>query len=162
VERAVAPRAETLALWRVVPPGLDCGGMGRALRVARDSNRSEATMSTKEVASGFAELCRAGKFEEAGHKYWSDDVISIEPMTGDMARVQGRKAVEDKGKWWADNHDVHGVKVEGPFVNGDEFTVRFEMEVTPKGKSRTKMTEIALYKVKNNKVVEERFYFGGD
>jgi hypothetical protein len=119
-------------------------------------------MSTKEVATAFAELCRAGKFDEAGQKFWSDDVLSIEPMTGDMARLQGRKAVEGKGKWWAENHDFHGVKVEGPFLNGDEFTLRYEMEVTPKGKSRTKMTEIALYKVKNNKVVEERFYYGGD
>jgi hypothetical protein len=31
--------------------------------------------------------------------------------------------------------------------------------VTPKGKSRTTMREIGLYKVKNGKVVEEKFYF---
>jgi hypothetical protein len=118
-------------------------------------------MNTQEIAKSFTDLCKAGKFEEAGSKFWSDDVVSIEPMTGDMARLQGRKAVEGKGKWWADNHDLHSVKIDGPFLNGDEFTVGFEMDVTPKGKARMKMREIGLYKVKNGKVVEEKFYFGG-
>ena len=115
-------------------------------------------MTTQDLATEFTSLCRSGKFEEAGRKFWSEDVVSIEPMTGEMARLQGRKAVEGKGKWWSENHQVHGVKVEGPFVNGDEFTVRFEMDVTPKGKERMSMKEIALYRVKNGKVVEEKFY----
>ncbi len=117
-------------------------------------------MDTQDIAKPFTDLCRSGKFEEAGAKFWAEDIVSIEPMTGDMARLQGRKAVEGKGKWWAENHDVHSVKVEGPFLNGDEFTLRYEMDVTPKGKQRTKMTELALYKVRNGKIVEEKFYFG--
>ncbi len=119
-------------------------------------------MSTQDVAKSFTALCRAGKFDEAGHKFWSDKVVSIEPMTGEMARMEGVKALEKKGKWWAENNEVHGVRVEGPFVNGDEFTLRFEMDVTPKGKERTKMIEMALYKVKNDKVVEEKFYSGSN
>jgi hypothetical protein len=119
-------------------------------------------MSTQEVAKSFTDLCRAGKFEEAGRSYWADQAISIEPMTGPMARLQGRKALEDKGKEWAQHNQVHGVKVEGPFVNGDEFTLRFELDVTPEGKPRTKMIEMALYKVKNDKVVEEKFFSGSN
>ncbi len=118
-------------------------------------------MATQDVAKSFTELCRAGKFDQAGHKFWSDEIVSIEPMTGDMARLEGRKAVENKGKWWAENHEVHAVKIDGPFLNGDEFTLRFEMDVTPKGKSRMTMIEIGLYKVKNGKVIEEKFFFGG-
>jgi hypothetical protein len=115
-------------------------------------------MSTQEVAKRFTELCKSGKFDAAGKQFWSDEVVSLEPMSGDMARLQGRKAVEGKGTWWAENNQVHGVKVEGPFVYGDQFTVRFEMDVTPKGKSRTHMTEIGLYTLKNDKIVEERFF----
>jgi hypothetical protein len=118
-------------------------------------------MNTQEVAKEFIDLCSTGKMEEAGRKFWSDDVVSIEAMPGDMARLQGRKAVEGKGKWWAENNEVHKLKVEGPYVNGDEFTVTYEMEVTPKGKSRMTMKEVALYRVKNGKVVEEKFYSGG-
>jgi hypothetical protein len=118
-------------------------------------------MSTQEVAKRFTELCRSGKFEAAGKQYWADDVISLEPMSGDMARLQGRKACESKGTWWAENNTVHGVKVEGPFVHGDQFSLRFEMDVTPKGKSRTTMTEIGLYTLKNDKIVEEKFFSSG-
>jgi hypothetical protein len=152
-----------LDITRNVPRGSSIAIAGGALYVSTASTilHVEVTMNTQEIAKSFTELCKAGKFDEAGHKFWADDVVSIEPMTGEMARLQGRKAVEGKGKWWADNHDVHSVKVDGPFVNGDEFTVGFEMEVTPKGKSRMTMREIGLYKVKNGKVVEEKFY-GGD
>ncbi|HEX3772214.1 MAG TPA: SnoaL-like domain-containing protein [Polyangiaceae bacterium] len=118
-------------------------------------------MSTKDVAKPFTDLCKAGKFKEAGDKFWADKVVSIEPMEGDMHRLEGRKAVEAKGKWWEDNHEVHGVKVEGPFINGDEFTVRFEMDFTPKGQKRTTMIEHALYRAKDGKIVEEKFYFEG-
>ena len=118
-------------------------------------------MNTQEVAKEFTDLCSSGKMEEAGRKFWSDDVVSIEAMTGDMARLQGRKAVEEKGKWWEQNNQLHNVKIDGPYVNGDEFTMTYEMDVTPKGKARTTMREIALYKVKNGKVVEEKFYYGG-
>ena len=117
-------------------------------------------MNTQEIAKKFTELCKAGKFEDAGKQFWSEDIVSLEPMTGDMARLQGRKAVEGKGKWWAENNQVHGLKVEGPFVHGDQFTMRFEMDVTPKGKSRTTMTEHALYTLKNGKIVEEKFFSG--
>ena len=119
-------------------------------------------MSTQEVARSFTALCRAGKFDEAGHKFWADKVISIEPMSGPMAHLEGRKAVEAKGKWFSENNTVHDVKVEGPFVNGNEFTLRFEMEVTPKGKTREKMVEVAVYKVMGDKVIEERFFGTGN
>jgi hypothetical protein len=116
-------------------------------------------MNTQEIATKFVDLCKAGKFDEAGKQFWSDDIVSLEPMPGEMARMQGRKAIEGKGEWWAANHEVHGAQVEGPFVHGDQFTVRFEFDVTPKGKPRTTIREIGLYTVKSGKVVEERFFF---
>lgn len=49
---------------------------------------------------------------------------------------------------------------EGPFVNGDQFILRFAMDVTPKGQARIQMNEMGLYTVKGGKVTEERFYYG--
>jgi hypothetical protein len=34
-------------------------------------------MNTLEVAQEFVALCQAGKFEEAGERFWADDVVSI-------------------------------------------------------------------------------------
>jgi len=118
-------------------------------------------MTSKELAQAFTQLCKEGKFEEAGKRFWSDDVVSREPMEGDMAMLKGRAAVEKKGEWWYTNHEVHSVKVEGPYVHGDQFVVRFSMDVTPKGGSRMSMDEVGLYTVKGGKIAEERFFFNG-
>jgi ketosteroid isomerase-like protein len=118
-------------------------------------------MTSKEVAQAFTQLCKEGKFDDAGKRFWSEDVVSREPMEGEMAMVKGRTAVEKKGEWWYANHEVHSAKTEGPYVHGDQFAVRFAFEITPKGGQRMSMDEVALYTVKNGKIVEERFFFNG-
>jgi hypothetical protein len=118
-------------------------------------------MKTQELAKIFTKMCATGEFEAAGKKFRSDDIVSREPMGGDMAMVKGREAVEGKGKWWYANNEVHKIEVEGPYVHGDQFVVRFKMEVTPKGKSRMSLDEVGLYTVHNGKIVEERFFIGG-
>ena len=118
-------------------------------------------MNTQEIATAFTDLCRKGEFEEAGRRFWSDDIVAREPMEGDMAMLKGRAAVEKKGEWWYANHEIHKVDVGGPYVNGDQFVVRFTMDVTPKGGQRMQMDEVGVYTVRGDKVVEERFYFGG-
>ena len=118
-------------------------------------------MSTQDIAADFTALCAAGKFEEAGEKYWSNDVVSIEAMPGDMAQVRGIDGVRGKGEWWSNAHEVHDSKVEGPYVNGDQFAVRFVMDITNKESGqRMTMDEVGLYTVKDGKVVEERFLYG--
>jgi len=117
-------------------------------------------MTVTELAKSFTALCAEGKFEEAGAQYWSDTIVSLEPMDGPGARAEGRAAVDAKGEWWYSNHEVHSVKVEGPYVHADQFTVRFTMDVTPKGGSRIQMDEHGLYTVKDGKIIEERFFYG--
>ena len=53
-------------------------------------------MNTQELAKAFTDMCTKGELEAAGRKFWSDDIVSREPMTGDMAELKGRKAVEGK------------------------------------------------------------------
>ncbi len=116
-------------------------------------------MNTQQVAQDLVSLCKAGTFEEAGEKYWSDDVLSVEAM-GDNPESRGKQAAREKGEWWSAHHDVHDVKVEGPYLNGDEFTVRFVMDVTDKDSGqRMKMDEVALYRLKGGKIAEERFFY---
>jgi hypothetical protein len=116
-------------------------------------------MSVAAIAHEFTELCRAGRFEEAGERFWAESVVSIEAMPGDMARLEGRAAVKGKSDGWYANHEVHGTTVEGPFPNGDQFAVVFAMDVTPKGGARMQMKEIGLYTVEDGKIVEERFFY---
>jgi len=118
-------------------------------------------MDTATLAKDFTDLLKAGDFETPGHRYWSEDVVSIEPMA-EVPPSVGRDAVVAKGVWWYENHEVHGAKVDGPWVHGDQFAVRFTIDVTIKATGqRMAMDEIGVYTVRDGKVVEERFFYGG-
>ncbi len=118
-------------------------------------------MTTQEIAGDLVALCKQGQFEQAGEKYWADDVLSVEAM-GDNREVRGKAAAKAKGEGFMNSHEIHGVEVEGPYVNGDQFVVGFKMDMTAKetGQRHT-MSETALYTLKDGKIAEERFFYGG-
>jgi len=116
-------------------------------------------MSTQDIANEVVKLCKQGRFNEAGEKYWADDVLSVEPMPGEMHEMRGKSAVRGKGEWWVQNNEIHSVEVDGPYVNGDQFVVHYKLDVTPKhdGGRRT-MDEVGVYTVRGDKIAEERFF----
>lgn len=117
-------------------------------------------MTTKETAEAFTALLKAGQHEAAAAKFNADDIVSHEAMEGPMAMCRGREAVKAKSDWWYANHVVHNVTTEGPFMNGSQFALRFDMDITTKESGqRMQMAEIALYTVKDGKIAEERFYY---
>ena len=117
-------------------------------------------MSTAELAKDFTDLLKQGDHEGAARKYNDKDIVSIEAMEGPMAVCEGGEAVKQKGDWWRANHEVHGEVVEGPYVNGNQFAVRFKMDVTPKQTGeRVMMDEVGIYTVEGDKIIEERFYY---
>ncbi|GLS32824.1 Ketosteroid isomerase-related protein [Mesorhizobium albiziae] len=120
----------------------------------------ETLMTTAELAKAFTDLLSQGDHEGAAKKYNSDNIVSYEAMDGPMAVCKGKEAVKQKGDWWNENHELHGGSVEGPFVNGDQFAVRFKLDVTPKETGeRVVMDEVGIYTVKDGKIVEERFFY---
>mgnify|MGYP001084154391 CR=1 FL=1 len=111
-------------------------------------------------------FCRAGKNLEAINTLYSPDIVSIESMGNEtMPREQkGIDAIRGKNQWWSENNEVHSATVDGPFVgNNDEFAVHYNFDVTfkPTGK-RNNMEEMALYTVKDGKVVREQFFYRTD
>ncbi|PZQ64597.1 MAG: ketosteroid isomerase [Phenylobacterium zucineum] len=115
--------------------------------------------TVQQIAKDLVAMCKAGQFDESGEKYWSDDVVSREAGGGEMGEIRGKAGVKAKGEWWAANHEVHEVLVEGPYVSGDQFVVRFKMDLTPKGGQRITMDEVGLYTVKVGRIVEESFFY---
>jgi hypothetical protein len=116
-------------------------------------------MSTQDVARDLVAMCKAGQFRESGLKYWADNVISVEPR-GDNPETKGKGAVLGKTDWWENAHDVHAVVVEGPYIHGNQFIVRFKIDMTVKANGqRMQLDETALYTERNGKVTEERFFF---
>ena len=116
-------------------------------------------MSTAEIAKKFTAALKSGNFVEA-ESFWSDDVASVEAFDGPMKEIRGRDKVHAKSAWWTANRDVHGFEAFGPYVNGDQFTLRFKIDVTPKASGqRTQMEEVGLYTVRNGRIAEERFFY---
>jgi hypothetical protein len=116
-------------------------------------------MTTGELAKAFATMLAEGRDREAAETFWAEDVVSREAMDGPMAVTRGRAEIFAKHDWWGANNAVHGVTVAGPFVNGDQFALRFSMDVTPNGEARAQMDEIGLYTVRDGRIVEERFFY---
>jgi ketosteroid isomerase-like protein len=122
-------------------------------------------MTTKEIGEKLVALCKSGRNLEALDTLYSPDVVSVEAQGSEEmpAVMKGLPAVRGKNEWWFANHEVHRSEAKGPFPNQDRFAVIFDYEVTPKigpmaGK-RVPMEEVALYTVKDGKIVREEFFY---
>lgn len=117
-------------------------------------------MNTQEIAQALVQHCQNGTEMQGLQELYSEDAVSIEPMVPEgMDPVsKGRAAIQAKHEWWGSNFEVHGTGIEGPFVNGDAFSVVFEIDATDKSSGqRWKAKEVALYEVENGKITRERF-----
>jgi hypothetical protein len=76
------------------------------------------------------------------------------------AELRGIDAVRGKNDWWTANNELHSAEVNGPFVGDDQFAVQYTWDITfkPTGQ-RIKKTEMALYTVKDGKIVQEQFFY---
>jgi ketosteroid isomerase-like protein len=119
------------------------------------------TTITESVARDLVQFCQSGHNLDAISKLYSPDIISVEAndFEGMPAKMTGVAAIRKKNEWWFDNFEVHKSEAEGPYVNGDQFAVKYTFDTTEKktGK-RTRNTEIAVYTVKNGKIAQEIFF----
>jgi hypothetical protein len=82
------------------------------------------------------------------------------PMTEMPAEMSGIDAIRGKHEWWEANNEVHSIEANGPFLAQDQFAVQFIWDATfkPTGQKQS-MTEMALYTVKDGKIVREQFFY---
>lgn len=114
------------------------------------------------VAQELVDLVRAGKNREAIDRFYAKDIVSIESVGNEAmpAEMTGIAAVLSKHDWWEENNEVHSSQAAGPFVGKDGFAVHYTFDTTfkPMGR-RSTMTEMALYTVKDGKIVREQFFY---
>lgn len=117
-------------------------------------------MNTTEVAGRFHELAQQGNWDQILNELFSEDAESIEPPGSEgLPTVRGLDKIEEKGKLWASMiEEVHGGYSNEPQVAGNYFVCTMGIDVTMKGQPRSKMDEVALYEVKNGKIVKEQFF----
>ena len=118
-------------------------------------------MTTQEVADRFNELAQSGQWNVIQDELYADNAVSIEPAhsTG-MQTVEGLDAIREKGKKFGEMvEEMHGGYTNAPTVAGSHFALGMGMDVTIKGMGRMKMDEIAVYEVKDGKIVKEQFFY---
>jgi hypothetical protein len=118
-------------------------------------------MTTKEVATRLHALSSEGKFEAAQKELFSRDAVSIEPEAspGFEKETKGLPAIIEKGHQFEKMVEaVHGIKVSEPLVAGNVFALSLDMDVTMKGRGRSNMNELCVYKVKDGKIISEEFF----
>ena len=123
----------------------------------------EAIMTTQEVAKRFNQLAQENKWMEIQDELYSDDAVSIEPphaAAAGLQNAQGRDALKRKAEEFNKSiEEMHSGYSSEPVVGGTHFAVAMGMDVTMKGAGRLNMDEIAVYEVKNGKIVKEQFFF---
>jgi len=117
-------------------------------------------METKEIAEKLVNWCNKGDYTSCYQNLYSPDIVSIEPKGAQMEEVKGMEAVAQKGAWWKETFEVHSSAVGKPIVADNWFSVRFDMDTThrPSGQ-RSQTSEIAVYEVKDGKIVKEQFFY---
>ncbi len=119
-------------------------------------------MTLQAIADALVAGCREDRARENLDKLYSADAVSVEPtdMGGGRESV-GLAAIHAKHDWWEANFDVPALSVDGPFLHGDDrFAVIFAMETVNKASGECrKDREVAVYHVKDGRIVREEFFF---
>jgi 5-methylcytosine-specific restriction endonuclease McrBC GTP-binding regulatory subunit McrB len=123
-------------------------------------------MTTIEIANRLVELIRAGEYETAHQELYAQDAISIENPIYQNDQMsykesKGMDAIKEKGKQWMDSMEqLFGQGASEPLVIQNGFTITIYFDAIMKGMTeRIKMEEIAVYWVKDGKIVREEFFY---
>lgn len=123
----------------------------------------EGILTTQDVANRFYQLAQNNQFDQIQDELYATNAVSIEPPSGPsggLSNAEGLAAIKKKGEAFNQMvEEMHGSYCTQPVVAGNHFSVAMGMDVTMKGAGRTKMDEIAVYEVKDGKIVKEQFFY---
>lgn len=98
----------------------------------------------------------AGKAMEAFEELYDENVVMQENQEPEIrGKAVNRKREQD---FFATVEAFHGAKVLSSAVHGDVSFSEWEMDVSLKGVGRITMSQVAVRRWKNGKLVHERFY----
>ena len=112
-----------------------------------------------QVGASLVDMFNRGLLKEIEQMWWSPKITSIEGMG---QAWDGKPAVDGKNQWWLQTNRMIAGTAEGPYVGATGFAVKFHLEVEEIATGRhTIMDEVGVYTVKDGKIVQEEFMYGG-
>ena len=121
----------------------------------------EAVMTTQDIANRLYEFCKTGQYQQAQEELYAEDAISIEPVHAQGPQsVKGRDEIIKKGEEFrASVEELHSADASKPIIAGNHFALTIIIDATFKGMGKMLMEEVAVYEVKDGKVVKEQFFY---
>lgn len=119
-------------------------------------------MTIQELASQLANYCRNGHFETAQKEFFADDVVSIEAFATPAfeKETKGLAANIAKGQQFESMvEEWHSIVVSEPLITENTIAFTLDMDITMKQRGRTRMNELCVYSVKNEKIIAEQFFY---
>ena len=120
-------------------------------------------MSIESIAQRLVKLCREGKSDQAQQELYAADAVSIEPEglpPGTLGHAKGLAAIAEKERQFKARIEAfHGSTWSEPVVAGNWFSAAVTLDATFKGRGRAKMEEVAVYRVRGGKIVQEQFFY---
>jgi hypothetical protein len=121
-------------------------------------------MTTQELANRYFELFQQKQVAEIYDQLYSADILCKEPehalSMGVPTLTQGLQAVLAKSKARQEViEEVHSSFCTEPVVAGTFFSVAMGRDMTFKNGLRMQLAEIAVFEVKDDKIVSETFFY---
>lgn len=122
---------------------------------------TEALMTTQQIANRLTVLFRENKWEQAQDELFDENAMSIEPYnTAGLKTVRGIEAIKQKTRDFNGQIDeVHSGYVTEPTVAGRYIAFGMGMDAINKEGKRIKLDEIAIYEVREGKIIKEQFFY---
>ena len=121
-------------------------------------------MTTKETAARYHELAKQNKWPEILDELCSKDLVNKEPdhvqARGIPITTKGLDAVKVKGNANREMIEaIHSQHCSEPLVAGNFFTVTMGRDITFKGRPRMMLEEVAVFELKEGKIISEQFFY---
>ncbi|MBE1490117.1 uncharacterized protein YbjT (DUF2867 family) [Plantactinospora soyae] len=118
-------------------------------------------LSVPQVADRYVSLIRKGRFDLVG-QLMAPDVLRVAPMEtgGAPVELRGMTSIMDNSRRLTADTEIHRVEVDGPYLRGDRFAVRFTFDEThlPTGVRGT-TSKMSLYTVSGGLIGREEVYY---
>ena len=121
-------------------------------------------MTTQELANRYYDLFQQRQVTQIYEQLYSGDIVCTEPehalAMGVPTLTKGIEAVLKKSKSRQELIDeVHSFFCTEPVVGGNYFSLAMGRDMTLKNGQRLQMAEIAVFGVKDDKIITETFFY---
>lgn len=121
-------------------------------------------MTTQEAANKYYGLAKQNKWTEILDELCGQHLVNKEPehviARGIQPITKGLEGVKAKGKANREMiEEIHSQHCSVPLVAGNFFSVVLSRDITFKGKPRMHLEEIAVFELKEGKIISEQFFY---